>query len=179
MILKMPVTRHLADYLRELIGRLERWEPDCAAAIRATAGDRRARIVLGDEAVRVRYKGDRFIVRRIASASVTSERHPCGSTDRRTVVAILAGFFEMSEAISEGRLDLSGGVDDVIDMCAVIEMLIDASTRIPELQQLAQEFRADPKTGPFRERRQLSRRRTRIKQLIAAESDMLRRYGLT
>jgi hypothetical protein len=175
----MPEIRHLADYLRELIGRLERWEPDRAAAIRATAGGRRARIVLGDEAVRVGYKGNRFVVRRIASAPATSERLPCGSTDRRTVVAILAGFLEMSEAISEGRLDLSGGVGDVIDMCAVIEMLIDASTRIPELQKLAQEFCADPKTGAFRERRQLSRRRTRIKELIAAESAMLRRHGLT
>src|SRR4051794_1489091 len=104
---------------------------------------------------------------------------PYGITDRSTVVAIMAGFLELSEAITDGRLDLRGTTDDVIDMCGAIEVLIDASTRIPELQALARDFRCDPKTPPFKTRQDLSEHRASIRQVAEDEVALLRRYRLT
>lgn len=174
---KRQPSRHLATYLQALVDRLHRWEPDRASAIRRLVAGRRARIVLGNEAAVIYFTGQRFVAR---EAPVSPNmKAPYGLTDRPTVVAILAGFLELSEAITDGRLDLRGTTDDVIDMCAAIEVLIDASTRIPELQALVRDFRSDPKTGPFKARRDLSEHRASIKQVAEAEIALLRRYRLT
>jgi hypothetical protein len=174
---KRQSSRHLAAYLQLLVDRLHRWEPDRASAIHRLVAGRRARIVLDNEAAVIYFTGQRFVARK---ASVSPNmKAPYGLTDRPTVVAILAGFLELSEAIADGRLDLRGTTNDVIDMCAAIEVLIDASTRIPELQALARDFRNDPKTGPFKARRGLSEHRALIKQVAEAEVALLRRYRLT
>jgi hypothetical protein len=173
---KRQPSRHLAGYLRVLVDRLHRWEPDRASAIRRLVAGRRARIVLGNEAAVIYFTGRRFVAREAPVSP--NPKAPYGITDRSTVVAILAGFLELSDAITDGRLDLRGTTDDVIDMCAAIEVLIDASTRIPELQALARDFRGDPKTGPFKARRNLAEHRSLINQVAEAEVALLRHYRL-
>ena len=69
-----------------------------------------------------------------------------GVTDRVTVLDLMDGHLEVSDAISAGRLDVVADVDAVAAMFAAIEILIDASSRSPELQALAREFRE--RSGP-------------------------------
>jgi hypothetical protein len=174
---KRHPSRHLAGYLRLLFDRLHRWEPDRAAAIRRLVGRRRARIMLGNEAAVIYFTGRRFVAREVPAAP--NMKAPYGVTERATVIAILAGFLELSDAIADGWLDLRGTTDDVIDMCAAIEVLIDASTRIPELQALARDFRNDPKTGPFKARVNLAEHRSLLSQAAEAEAALLYRHRLS
>ena len=60
------------------------------------------------------------------------------------------GHLEVSDAISAGRLDLAADVNAVAAMFAAIEILLDASSRSPELQALAREFRERPGRRPPR-----------------------------
>jgi hypothetical protein len=160
-------------YLRSLFGRLRQWEPGRADEIRLFVGDRRACIILGEEAAAIHFEDKRLVVRKIMRNRETTL--PYGITDRQTVLAILAGFLEVPDAITEGRLDLRGSTEDVIAMCAVIEVLVDSSTRIPALQLLARHFREDPLTGP---QNPLEHRAT-INEVSDTEATMLRRYRLS
>lgn len=173
-----PPPRPLADYLRTLISGVERWEPASFAAIRRTAGRRRARIVLGGETASIGFGDGRFVVRRLPRPPALAIPLPYGRTDRQTAVALIAGHLEASDAIMDGRLEIHGSADDVADICALIEMLIDASTRIPDLQQLAREFRASSTADLAAERRAGAERRRLSAELADREEQLLRRYGL-
>ena len=157
---------------------ISRWEPSSANAIRTIVGRRRARIILDDEAAIIRFEGERFVVRKAALPRSGNRVLPNGWTDRGTCVALLAGHLEVSEAVMDGRLEINGSAEDVIDMCTVIELMLDASTRIPELQQLERTFRAEAAIDLTAERRYRVERRKRLSALSEAEAEMLRRYHL-
>ena len=168
----------MADYLRNLMGAISRWEPSSANAIRAIVGERRARIMLDDEAATIRFEGERFIVRKAALPGNGNRALSNGGTDRKTCVALLAGHLEVSEAVMDGRLEINGSAEDVIDMCTVIELMIDASTRIPEIQQLARTFRAEAAVDLMAERHYRVERHKQLRALSEAEAVMLRRYHI-
>ena len=63
---------------------------------------------------------------------------------------LLDGYIEVGDAILDGRLRVSGAVDDVVRMFEAIEILLDGSARIPSLQRLARDFREDPCREPRR-----------------------------
>ena len=71
-----------------------------------------------------------------------------GATDRATVLALLDGYAGVTDVILDGRLRVDGPVDDIARMFQSIETLIDGATRVPMLQQLARDFRADPCRAP-------------------------------
>lgn len=131
--------RHLRDWILSLYAALEEAEPHSAAAIRKLAGAQLSRMVLDADRVTVRFVEGVLQVRRMR-ASTTQLKSPNGSTDRATVTALLLGYMEISEAIAQDHIRLRGTADEVMAICAIIEVLVDASTRVPALQRLADAF---------------------------------------
>ncbi len=127
---------------------LGRADPGALARMRQVVGGRRARIRLDDEEVDVRFVAGTLLVE---PASGPAAVDGAGGTDRATVLDLMDGNLEVSDAISSGRLDVVADVDAVAAMFAAIEILIDASSRSPELQALAREYREQSAREPPRE----------------------------
>lgn len=166
--------RHLADWLRELFAALERAEPNTAESIARLAGDRTAQIGLDAERARVAFANGRLTVRRLSNDG--APRAPWGRTTSEVVADVLAGYIEVSDAVREGLIDLQGNVDDVRDICGIVEVLVDASTRIPEMQGLSRAFLSDRPPSDMGPRR--AARRAEAARHRTAEAAFLRREGL-
>ena len=165
--------RHLADWIRALFDALERGEPHTARAIARLAGERSAQIGLDSQRARVAFNAGRLAVRRLADGGVAGA--PWGATTSGTVAGLLGGYLEIADAVAEGLIDLQGAVDDVRDICGIIEIFVDASTRIPAMQALSQAFLADlPATDLAAAR---ADRRASAAALLAAEAGFQRRQG--
>jgi hypothetical protein len=170
----------LAQYIRLLIERLDDNEPDAGARIRLLVGHRSARITLDDETVIVRFSSPdgRLVVGEDDAQPVSGS----GTTDRTTVLALLDGYAGVTDVILDGRLRVDGPVDDIARMFQSIETLIDGATRVPSLQQLARDFRADPCRAPvpIRGGRSDGRSRSRVTPngVTDAEMALLERLGL-
>ena len=130
-----------------LIAALGRADPAALARLQRIVRGRRARIRLDDEAVEIRFVRDTLVVE---PATGLSPVDGTGTTDRATVFDLMDGHLEVSDAISTGRLDVVAEVDAVAVMFAAIEILIDASSRSPDLQALAREFRERSGEPPMR-----------------------------
>lgn len=141
-----PPCRTLGEYVAELIARLGAADLDALERLRWVVGSRRARIVLGPEAIDVQWRGDALNIAPAGEGQVDGR----GATDRQTVLELLAGQLEVHDAILDGRLDVVGEIDDVERMFMAIEILLDASARSPRLQALADDFRTDPCQPPRR-----------------------------
>jgi hypothetical protein len=141
-----PPCRTLEEYVGELIRRLGAADAPALERMRAVVDGRRARIVLDDEAVDVAFAGDDLHVAPAGSAIVEG----VGVTDRATTLELLDGYLEVTDAILDGRLDVTGTVDDVERMFLAIEILLDVAARAPALQELAADYRADPCREPRR-----------------------------
>jgi hypothetical protein len=170
-----PPCRSLAGYVDELVTALGEADASAVARMRSVVGTRRARIRLDDEAIHVAFGPAGLVVEEVADGPVDGE----GATDRATVLDLLDGHVEVTDAILDGRLEVRGNVDGVVRMFLAIEILLDGSTRAPALQALARDFRADP----CREPRRPPVRATRRKPWYPAGSDaeehaLLGRLGL-
>jgi hypothetical protein len=121
--------------------------------MRQVVGSRRARIRLDDETVDVVFDVDGKLRIGEPSGEVDGE----GSSDRQTVLDLLDGYVEVTDAILDGRLSVSGATEHVSRMFVAIEILLDGSTRILPLQQLARDFREDPCREPRRKPQRRSR----------------------
>jgi len=132
--------RSLAEYIMLLQSRLEAEDDIAAGRLRDAVGDRSACIVLDGERVEVRFNGSRLI----ASSTLTVAPDGSGMTSRATTLDLIGGYLEVTDAVLDGRLDLIGTVDDIAAIGQAIEILIDGSSRIPRLQQLARDFVDDP-----------------------------------
>ena len=164
---------HLADWILALFAALEQAEPHSADGIRRLAGKRYAIIGLDDDISRAAFRGDRLEARRRVRWG-----SPSGRTDSATVADLLAGHAEVSDAIADGRIDIVGQAEDVIAIASIIEVLVDAATRIPAMQVLSGNFLASRSDSPedgatrFRERQ----RKRAAEQ--ARERNLLEREGL-
>jgi hypothetical protein len=141
-----PPCRTLAEYVEELIHRLGGADPVALERMRTVVDGRRARIVLDEEAVDVTFAADGLRVEPAGAAAADGE----GTTDRATTLELLDGYLEVTDAILDGRLDVTGTVDDVERMFLAIEILLDVAARAPALQDLAADYRADPCREPRR-----------------------------
>ena len=141
-----PPCRTLAEYVGELITRLGAADPAALERMRAVVDGRRARIVLGEETVDVRFAGDDLLVEPPGAGAPDGT----GVTDRATTLELMDGYLEVTDAILDGRLDVTGTVDDVERMFAAVEILLDVAARAPALQDLAADYRADPCREPRR-----------------------------
>jgi hypothetical protein len=155
----------LAEYVAALVAELALAEPGAEARLRRVVGRRRARIQLDEEAVDAWFSGDGTLS--VATSSAGAAVDGAGYTDRATVLDLLDGYLEVTTAISSGRLAVTGKAEDVVRMFQAIEILLDASARVPGLQRTALDFRDDP----CREER-FSPRRARTE---AAEVELLLR----
>lgn len=139
-----PVARSLGEYVGELVARLDAADPAAGARLREVVGRRRARIRLDRETVDVGFDARGTLRAGRPRGAVAGE----GATDRGTVLDLLDGRVEVADAILDGRLEVTGEADHVARIFVAIEILLDGSARIPPLQQLARDFRADPGRGP-------------------------------
>ena len=141
--------RGLDEYIRELIRRLDVDEPQAGKRLREVVGDRSAAVSVDGETVLLQFVEGELQTEPIGRQEAVEHAHGIGLTDRQTVLALLNGYLEVTEAIVHGRLEIKGTVDDIVRIAIAIEILIDGSTRIPALQQLADEFRGDIHQAPF------------------------------
>ena len=121
--------RTLAQYLELLLGRLGEADPAGVARIREIVGPRRARITLDEESVDISFEGDRFVVQPPAAAIVSGS----GATTRTVVLDLLDGFREVTAAILDGDLELTGTVEDVSAIGQAIDVLIEAAVHVPQV----------------------------------------------
>lgn len=140
-----PPCRTLAEYVAALVARLGEGEPRALERLRTVVGDRAARIGLQAEAVRVRFREGLLLVRR---AGARDRVAGAGGTDRATTLDLLDGYTDPASAILEGRLDARGDLDALARIFQAIEVLLDGSSRIPALQALERDYRADPCRPP-------------------------------
>jgi hypothetical protein len=140
--------RTLGEYIRASIGVLGTEHPAALARMRAVVGGRQARIVLDDEAVEVSFLHDRLEVKPAGGGDDREGANAnLGVTDSSTVLDLLDGYLEVTDAILDGRLRISGAPEDVVRMLVAIEILLDASPRTPALQALAVRLRSQRRKG--------------------------------
>jgi SCP-2 sterol transfer family protein len=139
------MARTFAEFVVALIDALERAEPVLAKRLRELVGRRVARMALDGELIDVLYRRGRLVV----TAAGATQRKPdgLGSTDRATAAALLDSRVEVQTAILDGRLELRGDIDAISRIGVAIEILLEASARVPELRALAEEFRAGAGIG--------------------------------
>ena len=121
--------------------RLGAGEPAALARLREVVAGRRARITLDDETVDVWFDRGRLITR---PAEEAVDVNGDGATDRLTTLDLVDGYIEVTDAILDGRLLATGEIENLARIMQAIEILLDGSTRIPALQQLARDYREDP-----------------------------------
>lgn len=132
--------RTLGEYVAELVRRLGEAEPGALERLREVVGARRARITLDNEAVEVSFGAGGLHVEPAGPGTADGE----GRTDRVTTLDLLDGYLEVTDALLDGWLEARGPLDDVTRMFQAIEILLDASSRVPALQELASDYRNDP-----------------------------------
>lgn len=130
-----PMT--LSQYIAALITVLGDTHPTMLARMRRVIGERRALIMLDDEAVEVTFVREGL---ELQPPTGNTELSGQGATDTATVLDLLNGYLEVSDAILSGRLRLAGEVEDILRMFMAIEILLDAAPRTPALQSLAARF---------------------------------------
>jgi len=139
-------SRTLGEYVAELVRRLGEADPAALERMRRTVGSRRARFRVDDEAVDVWFEPDGGL--RVEEPAGHREVDGEGEADRGTVLDLLDGYLEVTDAILDGRLRVFGAVDEIARIFAAIEILLDCSARAPALQRLARDFRDDPAREP-------------------------------
>ncbi len=128
----------LGWYVSALFSALDEGDPAGAERVRRIAGGRSARIGLDDEVVLVRFDAGRLLV---APDRPAAPVDGTGTTDRTTVIDLLGARLEAYDAITTGRVEVVGAVDAVAAMLTIIEILLDSSSRVPALQELAGRLR--------------------------------------
>jgi hypothetical protein len=174
--------RSLAEYVRELLARLEAADRRALARIGKIVQGHSARLVLEDEVAIVRFRSGRPVVIARNSARGKSGTRVIdgeGSTSRRTTLRLLDGYVEVSEAVVLGELELTGTIDGVTRMGMAIEIVLDVAARAPALQALARDFRDDPCRPAERELWRTPRPNMPLTSSSDAELALLSRLGLT
>ncbi|MBM7808035.1 hypothetical protein JOD57_003872 [Geodermatophilus bullaregiensis] len=126
----------LADWIHGLVAKLA-GEPGAVARLQEVVGDRRARIALENDVVVVAMASGTVVVLP-DDASVAGS----GSTTSATVLALLDGRLDPTEALRDGHVAVQGGIEDLTAMLHAIEILLDVATRVPAMRSLAGAFRA-------------------------------------
>jgi hypothetical protein len=99
-----------------------------------------------------------------------------GTTDTTTVIALLRGDLEISEAILNQLLAIDGEIEQIHRMFLAIEILLDASPRCPPLQRITERFVAELRQ--FESGNLPPRANWYPFAVGVGELDVLNRYGL-
>jgi hypothetical protein len=142
------VSDGLAGEIAQLVERLRRADEQAFWRMAEVVGDRRARIQVDGEAVDVQLRPDGQVVTDVATTAAGVDGE--GSTDRATVLALLAGELEVSDALVSGRVSVTGTADAVERILHAIEILLDVSARGPALQAQASRYEQGQLAGSGR-----------------------------
>ena len=127
-----------------LIEALHQCDPDAYDRMCHVVRQRSARIQLDDESVIVRMN---LGVLQVDPSTCDNDGFTGeGKTTRATVLALLNGSLEVSDAILSGLIIVYGELDQINRMFQAIEIMLDASPRCPELQKLSRMYLRE--TGP-------------------------------
>jgi hypothetical protein len=139
------VERHsLAWYVGELVARLDDGESSALNRLRMICGSHRGRIGLGEQAIVVSFGTDGTLV--VVDADGT-DVDGVGWTRPAVVLALLAGDLEITDAILDGEIEVRGNTDAVTAMFCAIEIVIDCSSRVPALRELADAYVTEYSSG--------------------------------
>lgn len=134
----------LGEYISALVENLAAADQAAMQRLVEVVSGRRARISVGDESVQVYFRAGELIV----EPDSGSPADGTGRTDSETVLDLLAGRLEVTTAVVDGLLEISGDEDSVSRILLAIEILLDSSARNPGLQHLARSYRAGSGIGP-------------------------------
>jgi hypothetical protein len=146
--MSQPRGRSLRDYITGLLVQLGQGEPPALDRLRAAIGPRRALIALDSEAVVVSFHGPELVVRQVTAPSGDDgpanlgDADGIGAADSAIVLDLLDGRQELADAVAWGRISATGSPEAINMILHAIEILLDASTRVPQLRALSAEFRA-------------------------------------
>jgi hypothetical protein len=129
--------RSLASYVDALYAAVDDHDPSAGRRIRDLAAGRTGRIRLDDDVVLATFVAGGLAVTPDDPAVAADGQ---GATDRGTVMALLTGRLEAAAALLTGRVEIVGEPDAVIAILQIIEILLDAAARAPELQRLEREL---------------------------------------
>jgi len=155
----MSTDLSFGEYVLAIVEALEVGEPTSLQRMRAVVGSQHAVLRLDKERIelwfeptteelsvlplpsRKRRSGKAARVPDTASTGtdVVSDL-PHGGTDSATVLSLMRGQLEFSEAIVAGLIDAHGSVEQVTAISVAIEIVIDAATRVPAIVALARHF---------------------------------------
>jgi hypothetical protein len=128
----------LREYIIALLVALRHCDPDAYDRLCHVVGPRSARIQLDKESAIVRMNQQELQVERDSNDGETVSGE--GRTTSATVLALLDGSLEVSEAILNDAIEIKGELEQINRMFQAIEIILDASPRCPELQQLSRAF---------------------------------------
>jgi len=168
----------LGGYIVKLIARLDHGEPIAGNRLRAVVGNRSAFISVDRETVQVSFQNENLVMKNISVNEARWGATGHGRTDRQTVLALLGGYMEVTEAIKSGYLELFGTIEDIVRMGIALEILLDATSRIPSLLLLAEEYNKDPDYERFALNEFLARRAFIREEISEQEFRLLQKLKL-
>jgi len=130
----------LREFVSALIETLGEEHPAALARMKQIVEHRTAGISLDAETVSVSFGPDGL---RVEPADDLALLDGAGATDSATVIDLLDGAIEVPGAILDGRLRVTGALEEIARMFQAIEILLDASPRTPRLQALAARFQSE------------------------------------
>jgi hypothetical protein len=138
----MSTDESFAGYLAALIRLLEEGEPASMQRLRAFVGARVASLELDGEIVEARFeqRGSQALCLEPRAAHRPGVAR--GRSESAAVIALMRGDLELSQALLDGLIEAQGNVADVSIMAIAVDILLDASTRIPAMVELARRFHA-------------------------------------
>jgi hypothetical protein len=129
--------RSLQAWIGALVTALEDDPWGAAERLRDVVGGFTARISLDDETVVVSMPAGVLAWETELGAAFDGE----GSTTTAVVIAIVDGQLEVTDAVARGLVQARGSPEAVLRLFHAVELILDASARVPVLRRLADEFR--------------------------------------
>lgn len=160
----------LTFWLPELVAALDTDPCGAGAQLRSILTGRTARIGLDDDIVLVESVTEGEMRVRADDPAVACDGS--GFTTTAVVLGLLDADVEIDQVVRSGDIEIRSPIADALWMYRMIELLLDGSSRVPRLRELARQFRdhAGPaRRQPFADWRAGSRE---------AESALLGHLGL-
>lgn len=127
----------LSYWIPELVAAADQDPFGAGPRLRSLVGSHRARIGLDADTVDVAMRGVHL---HVEPPHPTRPVDGFGTTSTEVVLALLDGRLEVSDAIHRGVLTATGSREAITMIFAAIEVLLDASSRVPRFRELAGEF---------------------------------------
>lgn len=157
----------IGTWIARLVERLAE-DPAASARLGSLVEGRSARIQLDDDSVVVRMHCGELQVD--TGEHLTVDGY--GATTSAVVSAILDGDLEANEALRDGLIQAVASPDDVATLFQAVEVLLDASARVPSLRALAAEFREGSRGAhPMRRRERPDTRELKVLDRLGLGGD--------